>query len=233
MWIDVVFWILIALFAIIGLSQGLFDSILSLLGTGLAVVAGVFLAKPAAGFLNKIINIPAFFEKLLNKAFENTENIEIWENVFSKKDMAAFLSLVFAGFVVFVLIKLAIWLLAKLFESVSSKSTIASGLNKLFGLIFGLVKGGFIVCVLLAVCSILTGTQIFGNTIDNAIDNSTTTKWVYNYIDKFTEDSLKKVDIKEFLQDLITQDNDDNSEDTSQVQSEYQISIEIPNNLIN
>ena len=227
MWVDIVFWVLIALFAIIGLVKGFFDSLLSLVGTGLSVIASIYLAKPAAGLINKIVDVPNLFMKLLDKAFANNDTVQFFENVFTKSDMAAFLSLVFAGVIVFILIKLAIWLLAKLFDGVTKKSSIASGLNKVLGLIFGLVKGGFIVCVLLAVCSLLANTQIFGNSIDNAIDASTTTKWVYNYVDKFTEDSLNKVDMKEFLQNLITTENEENTETVSVKNNDYNISIEI------
>ncbi len=214
MWVDIVFWVLIALYGIVGLWQGLFDSILSLFGSAIAVGVGIWLAKPAAAFINKIVNMPSLFEKLLNKAFTDGATISIWNNTFDKKDMAAFLSLVFAGIIVFILVKLAIWLLAKIFDGATKKSSIASGLNKVFGLLFGIIKGGFMVCVMLALCSIITNTQIFGNSIDNAINKSTTTKWVYKYVDDFTEKQLNKIDMKKFLQDIVSNANKDNKTNT-------------------
>lgn len=233
MWIEIVFWVLIAFFALIGLKKGLFESILSLIGTGLAVVAGVFLAKPAASFINKIIDVPSMISGLLDKVFENSENVEIWGSIFEKTDLATFLSLLFAGIIVYILVKLAIWLLAKLFDGVASKSSAISGLNRLFGLLFGLIKGAFVVCVLLAMCSIVTETQIVGNTIDDAIDKAPTTKWVYSYVDKFTEDTLSKIDLNEYLKNLIKADN--NSEETSDqgtVTLPYEVTIEVPQDLI-
>ena len=244
MWIEVVFWGLIVLYAVIGLYKGLFDSILSLIGTGVAVAVGVWLAKPAAGLINKIVNVPNMFEKLLNKAFESSETVELWSNVFNKKDLAAFLSLVFAGIIVFVLVKLAIWLLAKLFDGVTKNSSIASGLNRVLGLIFGFVQGGFVVCVLLALCSIITGTQVVGNTIDNAIDKAPTTKWVYKYVDDFTEDQLSKIDMKEFLKNLVSSSNENKDENSTDTQSgnqtttiikdnvEYVVTFDLPSQLV-
>ncbi len=226
MWVDIVFWVLIALFAIIGLWKGFFDSLLSLLGSAVSVGVSIWLAKPAAAFINKIVNIPNLFLKLLDKVFQNDQIISVWGNSFTKQDLSAFLSLVFAGLVVFILIKLSIWLIAKLFDNVTKKSTIASGLNKLFGLLFGLVKGGFIVCVALALCSILANTQVFGNAIDNAINKSTTTKWAYKYVDEFTEKQLSKIDMQEFLKDLISK-NSESSSESENVSADKQVTITI------
>ena len=236
MWIEIVFWVLIIGFALIGLKKGLFDSILSLVGTAIAVVAAVFLAKPAASFINKIVDIPSMMSSLVDKVFANSENVEVWGSVFEKQDLATFLSLLFAGIIVYILVKLAIWLLSKLFDGVASKSTAISGLNRLFGLLFGLIKGGFVVCVLLAMCSIITETQVVGNSIDDTIDKAPTTKWVYSYVDKFTEDTLSKIDLNEYLKNLIKEKATDTEQSTEQetvASLPYEIIIEVPQSCIN
>ncbi len=215
MWVDIVFWVLIALFALIGLWKGLFDSLLSLLGSGIAVGLAIWLAKPAAAFINKIIDLPKMFGKLIEDMFKNKPELEIFGQAFSKENLAAFLSYVCAGIIVFILFKLAIWLLAKLFDGVTKKSTIASGLNKIFGLFFGLIKGAFIAVVLLVICSILSNTQILGNEIDNTINKSTTTKWVFKYVDEATEKYFSKIDMDKFLQDIVDEQEDEKPADTT------------------
>ena len=53
-WIDIVFIAILVVFAIIGLWRGLFDSLLGLISSGVALAIAIFTAKPVAKFLNKI-----------------------------------------------------------------------------------------------------------------------------------------------------------------------------------
>ena len=97
----------------------------------------------------------------------------------------------------FIVVKVGIWLLAKLFDSVVEGSSIGSGLNKLLGGLFGLARGAVIVIVVLLLCSIICGSGItvISNPIQTAIDNSKVTHYVYKYVSDFTENQIIKIDL--------------------------------------
>ena len=200
MWVDIVFFAIIALFALIGLWKGLFDSLLSLISTGVCVAVAVWLAKPCASFINNTIklDVPKLFDGLIDK-FSKEASFEFFGMTFSRGEIAGFLSMIFAGLIVFILLRLGIYLLAKLFDSITSNSTALSGLNRLFGLFFGLAKGGVIILVTLAICTIFAR---FTN-VETYIKKSKVTNWVYNYVDDFTEKQLKNIDIQEIIQEVI------------------------------
>lgn len=205
-WIDIVVIAIFVIFAIIGLWRGFFDSLLALISSGVALTVGVLTAKPVAKFLNKIININGWFEKTLTKTVGESGTVTLFgktDLVFSVKEIAEFLSIVFAIVVMFILIKLAVWLLAKLFDSVASSSTIASGLNKVLGLVFGVLRGGVLVVVALSLCCVFSSTKLIGNKIQETVDNSTVTKFVYKYVSDYTEKLFDKADTASYIREVV------------------------------
>ena len=52
--IDGVLILILVISTIVGIVKGFFDSLLSLLGTGVAFAVAIFTAKHVSGFLNKI-----------------------------------------------------------------------------------------------------------------------------------------------------------------------------------
>lgn len=212
MWVDIVLGAILIVFVVIGLWKGFIDSILGLISTAIALVVGITCAKPATGFINKFINLPNWFEGILGKSLADGQVIKLFGNenlAFDKTQLANFLAVVVTGVILFIITKIAIWLIAKLFDSVVEKSSIGSGLNKLLGGIFGLLRGGVIVVVILLLCSVLSGVPVIGNTIQNTIDDTKVTHYVYKYVSDFTENQLEKTDIKEFVVNMVesTQNN--------------------------
>ena len=202
MWLDIVLGAILLISIVIGLWKGFFDSLLGLVSTGLALVVGFTCAKPASAFIAKFIDLPAWIDGLLSKVIENPDQIvSLFGNdslALKRMELANFLAIVLSGIIVFLVVKIGIWLLAKLFDSVVESSSIGSGLNKLLGGIFGLVKGGAMVIVILLLCSIICGSgiTIISNPIQSAIDNSKVTHYVYKYVSDFTENQILKIDLK-------------------------------------
>ena len=64
--VDGVLILILVVSIIVGISKGLIDSILSLVSTGLALVASVFLSKHVANFINKIFDFEEFVLKNLD-----------------------------------------------------------------------------------------------------------------------------------------------------------------------
>lgn len=200
MWVDIVFFAIIIVFAVIGLWKGLFESLLSLISTGVCVFVAVYLAKPCASFINNTLGLdtPKMFDGLIGK-FSKEQVFHLFGMEFARSEVAGFLSMIFAGLVVFILLKLGIYLLAKIFDSMTQNSTVLSGLNRVLGMLFGIIKGGVIVIVALALCTVFARFT----KVETYIKQSTVTNWVYNYVDDFTEKQLKDVDIQEIIQDVI------------------------------
>lgn len=152
MWLDIVLLVLIVLCALRGLFKGFFDSLLSLFGNLVSVVIAYFLAKYVASFLNSVFKVSDYIVKLLTKWGVSEGGII----GFSRVKLANTITFVLSILVIWLLLRLAIMLLSKLFSSVTSNSSAISGLNRLFGFIFGAVKGFAFVIIGFGLCAIVT-----------------------------------------------------------------------------
>ncbi len=206
-WIDVLVIAIIVVCAIVGLSKGLFESILSLLSTAIAVGLAVWLARPACTIINKILPFDKWFAKMLQG---QNDPLIIFGHSLSLDKVAAFLSLVVAGVIVFLLVKLVIWLLARLFDSATKNSTALSGLNRVFGLVFGLLKGGIIVFAGLVVVSLISQVPVMDK-VGAAIEKTSVTNWMYKYVDEFCDDKLTKANLEELLDKIVGEDKPANT----------------------
>jgi len=198
MLVDVIFFGILIVFAIIGIVKGFFDSVLSLISTGLSFAIAIVLAKPATSFLGKIFPIPELMRGMLKE-----ETYTLFNQAFTKEEVATFLTIILSIFIVFALIRIGIWLLARLFASTVEKSTIGSGLNKVLGGIFGCVKGFVIVVIILVACTFLTRVNVFDGLHDK-IEASTCTRFVFNYVSDTTEKIMEKADMQDFIKNTAT-----------------------------
>ena len=198
-WIDIVIIAIVVISAIIGLYKGLFESILSIFGTLLSLFIAIWASKPVAGFLNSLVDINGFFENLLVKwgVADANNTVNVLFNTYSVGDVANFMTIIATVIIMFILIKLVIWLLAKLFDSATANNSALSGLNRLFGLIFGAAKGLLIVGVGFVILSLVSHVA-FGATIREEIEKNTIASFMYNQVDTWVEDVLE-----EQLQNLI------------------------------
>lgn len=193
MLVDVIFFGILIVFAIIGIVKGFFDSILSLISTGLSFAIAIVLAKPATSFLGKIFPIPEMFNGMLKQ-----DSYQLFGQSFQKAEVATFLTVLLCIFIVFAAIRIGIWLLARLFASTVEKTTIGSGLNKVLGGLFGLAKGFIITVIILVACTFLTRISAFDG-LEDKLQASTCTRFVYNYVSDTTEKVMEKADMKDFL----------------------------------
>ncbi len=190
-WVDIVFIVLIALFAIIGLSKGLFESLLGIFSSVLSVAIAISVSGPVTDFINKTVNANVFFGETLKSWGWITENgATIFGKVYSVEQIGNAVSVIVAIVAVWLLIKLAIWLLAKLFDSATSSSSALSGLNRVLGLIFGAAKGFIIGVVILGLASLLSicGVANIKTTIEN---ESKFTNFVYGYVNEWVAKTVE------------------------------------------
>ncbi len=201
--IDGVLILMVLISIIVGISKGFFDSVLSLISTGLALAASVFLSKYVANFINKLFNFEDFVLQHLDGAAEGS--VKIFGVIeLSNVEIAKFCVWISAVIIVYIVIKLVVRILSKMFEAVVKNSIAISGLNRLLGLVFGAVKGGVMVLVALALCTLLSQLPIIGSPIYNAIQDTYVTKTVYNVVEDFVEKNLTQEKIEDIIDKIIS-----------------------------
>lgn len=204
--IDGVLILLLVVSIIIGISKGLIDSILSLVGTGIALLASVFLSKYVANLINKIFNFEDFVLNHLDGAEEGSMKI-FGVIELSNVEVAKFAVWIASVVILFIIIKLAIYIVGKMFEAVIKSSPTVSGINRVLGMIFGAIKGGVMVLITLALCTLLCQLPFIGKPVYDAIQETTITKGVYNVVEDFVENNLTQEKIEDII-DKIVSDNE-------------------------
>lgn len=106
--------------------------------------------------------------------------------------MGNFAAMVFTVIIMFILIRIAVLILSKIFDAITKKSAL-SGLDRLLGGVFGLCKGALIVTVILSI--MYTISPIFPQ-IDEWIQNSSFTNWLYSYVNELVNWLVNTVDWK-------------------------------------
>lgn len=149
----------------------------------------------------------SFQERVYKLFIEDSKTFTMGENTAEATDrlvvqyigerLAAIIAVVIATIVVFILLKIAVLLLSKLFDALTKNRAIG-GLDRALGLIFGLVKASLIICVALAVFYIIAN-----STVQGWIDNSTVTKWIYQYVTELVDTLVHKFNLPAFLTDLF------------------------------
>lgn len=191
-WIDIVFIALIVVFALIGLARGLFESILSIFSSALSIIVAILASKYVAAFLNNITNCNAFFaEKMVAWGWVPAEGATLFGKVFSPEQLATTLTIILSVVSVWLLIKLAIWLLSKLFDNVTASSNAISGLNRVLGMIFGAAKGFLLGCVALGLITVITVFVPNNSIVKEIQDKNKMTNFVYKYVSTWVGDTLK------------------------------------------
>ena len=191
--------------AIIGIVKGFVDSLLGLIGTGLAAVAGVFLAKYVSSWINSLFGLE---DKILNSLDGGAEgSFKIFGGEFTNPEVARFAVWLIAVVAIFLLVKLVIMILSKMFEKVTQNKPVISGINRVLGAVFGIVKGGVMVVMTLALCSALSQLPIIGTTISDKIAETKVTSFAYKYVDEFVENQLTQENINNLISQM-TPDKD-------------------------
>ncbi len=191
-WIDIVFIAIIAICAIAGLARGLFESILSIFSSVLSIVAAILASKHVAAFINSLVDANKFFaETLIKWNWISEEGIVLLGKTYTAAQIGNVCTIIISVLAVWLLIKLAIVLLSKLFDSAISSSSALSGLNRVLGLVFGAAKGFLIGCVGLGLAAVLSfvGVKEVQSTIKDG--NNNFSNYCYGYISEWVGETLE------------------------------------------
>lgn len=101
-----------------------------------------------------------------------------------------FVTLFVGAIVLYILIKIVLSLLAKLFDKVEENKAL-NGLDRVMGFLFGALKGLLIVAVLLVVCRIITFIPFINDFMSDLLDSaewlSKYANWLYEMLDSLIE----------------------------------------------
>lgn len=222
-WIDIVVLALIVIFAIVGLCKGFLSSILSLCSIFVSLLIAIATSNWFAGLIRRIVDIDGWFDHILADRFNVGESMVVFGTSYPREKIAAFLTVVACTIVMFIFIRCLIALIKKLFESLTEKSKTLGFVNRLFGLIFGAIKGGVVVIVVLILCSVITSLNIPGvsSAINNTINDTKVTSWVYGYVDKAVDDKLSGKSFEEIIKGLFDEDKAKDQENATTISVIY------------
>ena len=122
-------------------------------------------------------NMPAILARLVMKVAD-TKELAVGTTLGQVvgETLSRLACLAITGVLLFILVKLLIWVLKEVLSHWVNETQTASGLNTLGGAVFGLVKGLMIICLVLFVVTLFPSV-----TISNYISETVTLETLYNY----------------------------------------------------
>ncbi len=145
-----------------------------------AIVSGISNIDGLNGILKQVLKV-VFSNTNVDMASEETIGS------IAGSSLGNILMVIIAGILVFIVLKIVIAILSRIFDNIA-RTKILGGLNKVFGLIFGVIKAG---CVIVILNVLLVGLSLIpavNNTITPLIqDNTHIEKVIYNQTDKLVE----------------------------------------------
>ena len=142
--------------------------------------------------------LPNFF---LNKFAEILMGPEYWTGYTGGSSSVEFITdfanqigqviaVIVAVLILFILIKIVLAILNKIFESIS-KNRAVSGLDRLFGLILGAVKGALFVSIVFIVAYlIIPAFPAFGDWVNNLLAENSISNTIFTWLTEFTDGTL-------------------------------------------
>lgn len=110
---------------------------------------------------------------------------------------------VIVGVALFIIIKIIVALLAKLFDDAASKHNAINGMDKLLGLVFGLAKGILFLVVAFVAVNYLCYIPSVNEKVNPVIQNSTVTKLTYNIVTEKAEDIITNTDWSDVVEKIL------------------------------
>ena len=193
--IDIILIAILLLSAFLGYKKGLVKLGAKLFAGIIAIIVTIIIYKPISGM---IINNTSIDEKIENAIIQNTTNFinendkmqnGITENVEKNilpeqaRNLSKNVVYVITALVLFVVVKIILSIVISLMDFVANLP-ILKQFNEMGGIIYGMVRGGLIVCI----CILLMGVYVKMNpesTLNINIQNSYITKIIYENIVKF------------------------------------------------
>ncbi len=216
-WIDIAFFVILIIAAIIGCYKGFLQSVVALCGTLLTLVLSIWLSKPANGLLESWFGLNSalgsalydtiagycqgdslsFLLDQLAKLLLGADYVEVYGSISSPEFITAFsnaigelIGILITVAILFIIIKLIIFLLSKLFD-VITKNRAINGLDRVLGFVIGAAEGFLFCFVVLGICYLLGGMiPAFGNWIGDMQALNPVVNEVYKWASELLENTI-------------------------------------------
>lgn len=212
-WIDIGVLVLILIFGIVGISRGFLRSLLALFSSLVTLILAIWLAKPVAGVVDSLFGLSNAFAGMLEPGFLETftgwsgsgwlaEVVKIILGADALTLEAPELASQFAGavgniisiaicaVVLYFVIRFILFLLGKLFRTITQNRAI-NGLDRILGFVIGAAKGVlavFIICGLMFVLgSIIPGVASW---TDQILGANTVARTLYGWSVEILETTI-------------------------------------------
>lgn len=186
-WLDIAIILVLALGAFIGYKRGLILTIFNTLGVIVAIIAARFITNPISTYL---IEHTSIYEKILEKVTEKMGTLKpITLTAFKLIDLdRGTAAEVLAGSVMSVIVFLAAFLICLIavsllkhtLKAIADKTPVGD-IDKLAGMLIGLVMALIFIFVFFAVVAPFSGVVANGTVILDAISTSQLSKYFYLY----------------------------------------------------
>lgn len=103
----------------------------------------------------------------------------------------------------FIIIKIALYFLAKIFDALKKKSLAFSGLDRILGLVLGAVKGLILIAVVCVIASLIQSIPAVANALDTVFTGSNVGKPLYDFITSFVNNYISQIDFNTILSSMI------------------------------
>lgn len=193
--IDIIILALIALFTFLGYRQGLIKSALKVLAFFIAIIIAMIIYKPVANLVISNTTIDEnITEAIVSKVLpEETREVAVAENYFIStsiidmanktieeiaESLAVKIIEISMFLILFIVAKLVLMFISVL-STLITKLPIIKQLDKTGGIIYGLIKGFFLVWVILAIISLIS--PLLNVEVMNMIDKTIIVRLLYKY----------------------------------------------------
>lgn len=110
-----------------------------------------------------------------------------------------FVTMAICIIVLFILIKLGLHFLAKVFDTLKKKSLAFSGLDRVLGLAMGVLKGLILISIVCVIVSLLQTIPAVANALDTVFEGSNIGKPLYDFITNHVNGYLNTIDFNTLL----------------------------------
>lgn len=215
-WLDIILIGVLVIFGLIGLIRGFLRGVLSLFSTLVTLVLAIWLAKPVSGIVDSIFGLtntlagalqPTFLDFFSTNDYavgwiaqllaiimgatymSGSPTVETLSADFAH-NVGNIITIAICAVVLYLIIRIVLWLLGKLFRKITQNRTI-SGLDRILGVFIGLAKGALYIFVVMGICFFL-GSFIapLGAWLDNMLGLNPVSHEVYGWVTGFIQNTL-------------------------------------------
>ncbi|MBQ8762420.1 MAG: CvpA family protein [Clostridia bacterium] len=214
-WVDIIFFALLVIFAIVGCVKGFLKSLLGLFSTFITLLLAIWLAKPVSGLVDSLFGLSATFGSLMQGSIHDafaggipvvfqglvtilmgseymegadTTSLEFAAD-FSFK-LGEIITVVICVIILYFIIRFVLYLLGRLFD-VITKSRAISGLDRVLGFVLGAAKGVLCLFVIFGVAYLISMfIPGLNDTILNVIEPNGVSSPFYNWVRDVIENTI-------------------------------------------